>query len=326
MMSEKEQETLEEPIASEKEQVFLDEERFLRQVRWRSSLRTVLIALGVLVAGFAFLVISTRLILNAQQNRIDSFYPYLIRYSSPNTIAVRGPWHDVGWLGQQQEYILVRMVGNHPVYVGTSVVDYQIWGGEISWDPDHTFIRVGNQAGPSEEDREYLLPGVVPRLKFYHPSVPHEQIPRQFNQLTGIPAKNTVEMALSFNRLLTREEMEALLPPGVEPFWGAISAYSEEEIAKAPVRSHGLVGLPRGGLWDGDPRQYTEEKFPEQLRGLSKIPSHYSRTIKRTADYLQQNGILYYGLVVCGKPADLLKLQDNPAVSAAVLGAVAGQE
>jgi hypothetical protein len=48
--------------------------------------------------------------------------------------------------------------------------------------------------------------------------------------------------------------------------------------------------------------------------------------LKRPADYLQQNGIRYYGLVVCGKPADLLKLQDNPAVSAAVVGAVAGRE
>jgi hypothetical protein len=30
--------------------------------------------------------------------------------------------------------------------------------------------------------------------------------------------------------------------------------------------------------------------------------------------------------VVCGKPADLLKLQNNPMVSAAVLGAVADME
>lgn len=313
-MNEKEQEALEESIINEKEQVFLDEERLLRRVRWRSALRTILIALGVLVAGFVLLFISTRLILNAQRNRIDSFYPGLIRYSTPNTIAVRGPWHDVGWLGQQQEYILVRMVGDRPVYVGTSTVEYQVWGGEMFWDPDQTFIRVG--------DREYLLPGVVPRLRFYHPAATHEELPRQFDQLTGVPAGNTVEMALSFNRLLTREEMTALLPAGVEPFWGAISAYSEKEIAKAgnPLPRR-LVGLPLGGFWDGD-LQFTEEKFPGQLRGISKIPNHSSQVLKRTADYLQQNGILYYGLVVCGQPANLLKLQDNPAVSAAVIGAV----
>jgi len=303
----------------------LDERRFLRRVRWCSSLRTVLIAMGVLVAGYVLLFISTRLILNAQQNRIDSFYPDLIRFSTPNTIAVRGPWHDVGWLGQQQEYVLVRMVGDHPVYVGTTRVEYQVWGGEMFWGPDQTFIRVGNRTVPSAEDREYLLPGVVPRLKFYHPAVTHERLPRQFDRLNGIPADKTVEMALSFNRLFTKEEMKALLPPGVEPFWGAISAYSEEEIAKAPVLAYRLVGLPLGGFWNGDP-PFTEEKFPEQLRGLSKIPSHSSQPLKRTADYLQQNGIRYYGLVVCGKPANLLKLQDNPVVSAVIMGAVTGRE
>jgi len=325
MMSEKEQKTPEMSGGNENEQVYLDERRFLRRVRWRSSLRTVLIAIGVLAACYVLLFISTRLILNTQQNRIDSYYPYLIRYSTPNTIAVRGYWHDAGWLGQQQEYVLVRMVGDRPVYVGTTRVEYQVWGGEMSWEPDRTFIRVGDRTEPGTGDREYLLPGVVPRLRFYHPSVPHEQIPRQFDQLTRMTAENTVEMALSFNRLLTREEMETLLPTGVKPFWGAISAYSGEEIAKAPVLAYRLVGLPLGGFWDGDP-QFTEEKFPERLRGLSGIPSHYSRALKRTADYLQQNGIRYYGLVVCGKPADLLKLQDNPVVSAAVMGAVAERE
>jgi len=88
------------------------------------------------------------------------------------------------------------------------------------------------------------------------------------------------------------------------------------------------VGLPLGGFQDGvgEELRFTEEKLPAELRRLSGIPSYSSQLLKRTADYLQQNGIRYYGLVVCGKPADLLKLQDNPAVSAAVVGAVAGRE
>ena len=85
------------------------------------------------------------------------------------------------------------------------------------------------------------------------------------------------------------------------------------------------MGLPLGGFKDGEGggRRFTEAILPAELRGLGKIPSYSSQLLKRTDDYLQQNGIRYYGLVVCGKPTDLLKLQDNPAVSAAVLGAVA---
>ncbi|MGB9905621.1 MAG: anti sigma factor C-terminal domain-containing protein [Desulfotomaculales bacterium] len=327
-MSEKEQETSGGLTGGEKEQIFWDERRFLRRVRWRSTLRTILIALGVVVVSYALLFVWTRHLLNEQGNRIDSFYPDLIRYSTPNTIAVRGSWQDVGWLGQQREYLLVRMVGDRPVYVGTTRVEYQVWGGEMFWDPDQTVLRVGG--------REYLLPGAVPQLRFFHPAVTHEQLPREFDRLDGIPADKTVEMALSFNRLLTGEEMKALLPAGVEPLWGAISAYSNEEIAEAGKKSqfaahslaHRLVGLPMGGFQDGmgEELRITEEKLPEELRRLGGIPSYSSQLLKRTADYLQQNGIRYYGLVVCGKPADLLKLQDNPAVSAAVVGAVAGRE
>ncbi len=327
-MSEKEQETSGGLIGGEKEQIFWDERRFLRRVRWRSALRTILIALGVVVVSYALLFVWTRHLLNEQGNRIDSFYPDLIRYSTPNTIAVRGSWQDVGWLGQQREYLLVRMVGDRPVYVGTTRVEYQVWGGEMFWGPDQTVLRAGG--------REYLLPGAVPRLRFYHPAVTHEQLPRQFDRLNGIPADKTVEMALSFNRLLTGEEMKALLPAGVEPLWGAISAYGNEEIAEAGKKSpfaahslaHRLVGLPLGGFRDGmsEELRFTEEKLPAELRRLSGIPSHSSELLKRTADYLQKNGIRYYGLVVCGKPADLLKLQDNPTVSAAVMGAVAGRE
>lgn len=327
-MSEKEQETPERSSGGENEQVYLDERRFLRRVRWRSALRTILIALGVVVVSYALLFVWTRHLLNEQGNRIDSFYPDLIRYSTPNTIAVRGSWQDMGWLGQQREYLLVRMVGDRPVYVGTTRVEYQVWGGEMFWGPDQTVLRAGG--------REYLLPGAVPRLRFFHPAVTHEQLPREFDWLNGIPADKTVEMALSFNRLLTGEEMKALLPAGVEPLWGAISAYSNEEIAEAGKKSpfaayslaHRLLGLPLGGFQDGmgEELRFTEEKLPEELRRLSGIPSYSSQLLKRTADYLQQNGIRYYGLVVCGKPADLLKLQDNPAVSAAVVGAVAGRE
>ncbi|RKO66131.1 anti sigma factor C-terminal domain-containing protein [Desulfofundulus salinus] len=327
-MGEKEGETSGGLAGGEEEQFFWDERRFLRRMRWRSALRTILIALGVMVVSFALLFVWTRHLLNEQGNRIDSFYPDLIRYSTPNTIAVRGSWQDVGWLGQQREYLLVRMVGDHPVYVGTTRVEYQVWGGEMFRDPDQTVLQVGGQ--------EYLLPGAVPRLRFFHPAVTHEQLPRQFDRLSGIPAGKTVEMALSFSRLLTREEMTALLPAGVEPLWGAISAYSNEEIAEAGKKSpfaayslaHRLVGLPLGGFPDGEDAEprFTDEKFPEELRRLSGIPSYSSELLKRTADYLQQNGIRYYGLVVCGKPADLLKLRDNPVVSAAVIGAVAGRE
>ncbi|GAB6274518.1 MAG: hypothetical protein STSR0004_13810 [Peptococcaceae bacterium] len=115
-MSKNEQKTPEELTSKgltegENEQVNLelDERRFLRRVQWRSTWRMVLIALGVVMVSSALLFVWTRYLLNEQGDRIDNFYPDLVRFSTPNTIAIRGPWQDVGWLGQQREYLLVRV-------------------------------------------------------------------------------------------------------------------------------------------------------------------------------------------------------------------------
>lgn len=308
---------------SEKEQSFLDETRFLRRVRWRSTVRTALIALAVVIVSFALLWVCTRRALVAQENRISFFYPQLVRYSTPNTIAIPGPGYDVGWLGRQKEYILVRMVGGHPVFVGTAKAIFQVWGGEQFFEPSQTMIRV--EGGPT-----YLLPGAVPELRFYSPAVEHQEgIPRQFDKLAGIPEDRTVEMALSFSRLVTRQEIEGVLPRGVEPLWGAIAAYGMEDIEEArredPWRAyslaHRIVGIPLGGFREGEPR-IREEDFPAELRRLSEIPSYSSDLLKRTAEYLAKNGIRYYGVVVEGKPGDLGKLAQEPLILGAVLGCV----
>jgi len=47
----------------ESEDIMLDELRFLRQVRWRSTLRTILLALAVVTTVLSVIVIGTELLL-----------------------------------------------------------------------------------------------------------------------------------------------------------------------------------------------------------------------------------------------------------------------
>jgi len=74
----------------ESEDIMLDEPRFLRQVRWRSTLRTILLALVVVTTVLLVIVIGTELLLQRQEERISMFYDKLIRYTEPNTIAIAG--------------------------------------------------------------------------------------------------------------------------------------------------------------------------------------------------------------------------------------------
>lgn len=295
------------------EDAMLDESRFLREVRWRSSLRVISLSLAVVGIVLLVTMVGTQHLLGGQERRISSFYDRLVRYSEPNTVAIAGNSYDLGWFSRQKEYYLFRMVGRKPVPVGTITVDFQVWGGEQFLDPSRSVVRV-------EGGREYLVPNMVPALKFFHPAVRHDVLPREFDLLTRAPRDSTVEMALSFDRLLTRQEMEALLPDEVQPLWGAISVYSDREIAKDKYLAERLVGIPLGGFLEGE--RITEAEFAEELERLSQIPSYSSRLLERTAAYLKANGIKYYGVVVAGSPEDLARLAANPLISAAVVGII----
>jgi len=147
------------------------------------------------------------------------------------------------------------MVGKKPVPLGTVTVDFQIWGGEQFLNPSHYVVKV-------EDGRQYLVPNMIPALKFFHPAAEYDNIPREFNLLSEIPRDNMVEMALSFNRLLTRQEMEAIFTDGVLPMWGAISVYSNEEIAQNNYLAERLVGIPLGGFREGE-YKITESEFAD---------------------------------------------------------------
>jgi len=151
---------------------------------------------------------------------------------------------------------------------------------------------------------KYLVPNMIPVLKFFLPAVKYDNIPREFNLLSGIPRDNVLEMALSFNRLLTMQEMEAIFTDGVHPMWGAISVYSNEEIAQNNYLAKRLVGIPLGGFREGE-YKITESEFADELERLSRVPSYSSRQLKRTAAYLRDNGIRYYGVVVSGTQRNL---------------------
>jgi hypothetical protein len=295
-------------------QNYLDEKRFLQRVRWRSTLRTVLLSLAVFVVGLITIYIAGNRLLSQQEGRITLFYDRLIRYSEPNTIALHGSSYNNTWFGRHKQFHFVRMVGNRPVPAGTVTIDFQVWGGE-------QFLRPLTPVFRSQDGREYLVPSMVPVLKFFHPAAPGERLQRDFGLLKRVPKDATVEMALSFKRLLTKEEMEEALPDGVQPLWGAISAYSDKEIGEKPYLARRLVGIPLGGFREGEPR-IAEADFPKELKLLSQVPSYSSKLLARTAGYLEKNGIFYYGVVVAGKPDVLLGLEDDPIISGAVMGIV----
>lgn len=83
----------------------------------------------------------------------------------------------------------------------------------------------------------------------------------------------------------------------------------------------GFVG-PDGRALPLAPKQL-EEELPSRLRSVAaNAPRGSAERSIRSAAYLEENGVVYYGVVVTGPAAELRRLLDDEAVSAASLGFV----
>jgi len=283
-----------------------DEKAFLRKARFISILRITLISLGVTIGIFVLSYVIPEIMLQKQENRIDSIYPELIKLSEPNTFVLSGESYNVRLFGRQKKYYLLRLLGNKPYPAGAITIDFDVWGGE-QIKGNHAFTL-------PEGEKEYLAPSAVPKLKFYHPASSYEKVSREFNALENIPKNYTVEMALSFKKPLTLDEIKTIIPGDLKLMWGAVGVFSEKDYAKNSYLSEKLVGNPYLDKTNG------ERQLLKELESLSHIPSHHAKNLKRTVSYLKENGIKYFGVVVVGNPDTLAKLASNPLIRAAVLG------
>lgn len=306
---------------SDKDNVRFDEKAFLRRARFKSIFRIALISFGVTIGIFVLLFVIPEVMLNNQENRIDSFYPDLVKFSQPNTYAIPGESYNVRLFGRQKKYYLLRLVGNKPYPAGMTTVDFDAWGGEQtkgnnSFCVNELSINKPLSTGIPEGAKKYLAPYAVPELEFYHPAANYEKIIREFDTLEKISNDNLVEMAISFKKPLTLDEIKATIPGDLKLMWGVISVFEDKDYGENSYLSERIVGNPYLGSIGG------EKEFIKEIERLSDIPSYHSDNLKRTVRYLKENGIKYYGVVVVGSPDILLKLSSNQIITGAVLGLV----
>lgn len=301
-----------------------DEKAFLRKARFKSILRIIIISLIIAIGVFVLTIIIPEMMLQNQENRINSFYPDIVKFTEPNTFAIAGESYDVRLFGRQKEYYLLRLIGNKPYPAGIVTVDFDIWRGEqfkgdksfCVIETDHIIPYSKISTVIPEGTKEYLAPYAVPKLKFYNPAVKYDKVIREFDVLKNIHNDNLVEMALSFDRPLTLSEIKTIIPEDLKLMWGAVLVFEENDYKEKNYLAERLVGNPYIDSRDG------EKEFLKQLEQLSNLQSYSSINLKRTVSFLKEKGIKYYGVVVVGHPESLQKLSSNSIIRGAVLGIV----
>ena len=325
----------------------LDEHAFIKAAKRRSTRRILLIS-GALIAGVVVILLAGaawwQRSLYDQADRILAYYPTLVSISYPNTDLMDSD--TVGMMrsrfpGAVSEYIAYRPVGDVALPAGEASVEFDAWGGETTHGvgeptaglgarlfsgtalaPTLRFLEPGARGGASAQDSpetaDMAAQTVAAAAKYTQSSLA---------RLAAAPPSSTVEVAVSFRDTLKLREVEALLGPDLDLYWGATDAYPHPSVPSEPSYGH-MVGVAfvheAPGLYQQDTtHQDSEQQLIPALEQVAQhAPQGTATLCLDSAAYLKKNGVRYFGVVVCGSPKAALGLGQRPEVSAVSLGAV----
>ncbi|CKH49841.1 Probable anti-sigma-M factor yhdL [Streptococcus pneumoniae] len=183
------------------------------------------------------------------------------------------------------------------------------------------------------------------KLSFVHPKIKQgdhlKEISKKVWSTLGKIHEGTVaEVAISFDKPYTLQELESILYSTFEaqempptPVWYALDT-GQERIDEEDFILHGgeVIGFPEHiNLPDSEAERpkTKEDEVIEMMRILSEHKKTVSKTtwtpekelnLDKRYEYVKDNGVKVYGIVITGPSKELLKLQNSPHVRYATLG------
>lgn len=328
--------------------------KILQRAKLFTLIRTVTISLLVFVLLVGIILIANAMILNRIADSELLNETLLNSVAGPNTYMTHSQVND-GFLVGEAEYITYRIVGNRPVYDGTHKIKYSIFPivqglyGTGRSQP----IQIENESTENGVEFSFYSKVGNKEMTFYHPYIEYETYPNDLTLLDEIGEDKYIELALSFDRSYTPEEVQRMLPSEVKIAWYWVDTYSEKNLDKmkgqcVEVEFKGEDGrtttkkvyqkprvLRAYDVYGMEAITSTGETVEEPWRwfigaidmGRNK-KSHYQSIFKDIYDVLSngkgeitKDDIRVIGVVVTGDTASM-KLLKNDYVKAATLGIV----
>lgn len=322
--------------------------RVLRKAKLFTSIRTVMISLAVFVLLGGSLVVLNAMMLGRAATK-ELLNEYLFdTVARPNIFQGQ---HQItnGFLAGQLETVTYRIVGNRLVHNGNYSIEYSLipllagtYGsgrGQLAQIEVAGRYRYYNRAGLRE-------------MIFFHPSIEHQTYPNDLALLDAIGKDKYLEMALSFNRDYSFEEVLAMLPGGVKIAWYWVDTYNQGDLARMKGQYTDIIG--QDGQPTGEkiywPPKYLFANMIYGMKGLSPdgeiiddprpaFVEAINAGIKREGRYQPQfkklhaelsNGkgeialadLRIIGVVITGDTASMQLLQEKDYIKAATLGVV----
>ncbi|MDM5236285.1 hypothetical protein COE30_15580 [Bacillus cereus] len=308
-----------------------------RKQFWRNLVISVVVTLVLIIGSISLLIY-----FNEKSKREMDQRVYLRKsVQGPNIIFNSHTKLSMGIASGTMMYSSYKNIQGQPVKWIDEIYEYSIWGYHQQNYNGNTILDEENQNKKSEfaPVQDYNRQTMQREMRFYLPFVKYLNY---VNDLEGISElqNKVAEVALSFDKAYTAEEVVKMLPEGIRPVWFWVDTYNEK---KADTYT-GLTDPETGAVLNaelsidvfGFEGSYADKKEDEHedikgnsagfigsMKSLSENKGGYQehfRTNYNEVKNFKPKDLPIYGVVVTGKTEDLQSLQGAPYIKAAVRG------
>ncbi|PEU25072.1 sigma-M negative effector [Bacillus wiedmannii] len=300
------------------------------RIKWKHRLQTLGFILSICIVIYIIGGILSAFYFQSNNDKrleeIRSVPSLALEATIPNSRVMGGGTNVEAFFRTNSHFNVVKTVGKKEIPLGTL---------ETS-----SFLSSVNVLNNSWMNTFYQ-----PKLFFVHPKTEQgdylkESSKKVWDTLAKVHEGTVAEIAISFNKAYTLKELEPLLynvfeaqelPP--TPLWYALDTGQEKTNVEDHILHGGeAIGFPEHIRFldsDTENQKTPEDTVIEMIRILSThtetvskiaiIPEKELKLDKRY-QYVKDNGVKVYGIVITGPSKELLKLQNSPNVRYATLG------
>ncbi|UFT99334.1 anti-sigma factor [Radiobacillus kanasensis] len=312
----------------------LEFEKLMKKAKRRSLIKMVLISLVislVVLTGLYFIGDTVMKMKMEKEINLDLSWNGIVGAN----VEEQGTTYNYSPISATAKTKLVKKVGGVPIPWGEEEKVFTILG------TSRLITNDGPSGSGSISDERIPLYYQGERvMEFYHPEVTYKEVFDDRELLNHIDEHSVVEMAFSFDKGYTIEEVNSIFKEHIAWYW--VDTFSKEDIDEHNelngddqfTRGHTVNGFEAYGFpYNTHPKAMPASNFISILQMMKSDGGSYQNEANKIYNNITKNGkvklepknLNIIGVVVTGKPSDLKKYNDASVIRAATLGATTNQ-
>ncbi|MED0968694.1 MULTISPECIES: anti sigma factor C-terminal domain-containing protein [Bacillus cereus group] len=309
--------------------------RAKRKQLFRNFVISIFASTLVIVGSFTLIVYLKQKNFNEMEKRV--FAEQTV--TGPNIKFYSHRKLNMGLMSDSIMYSSYKNISGQPVKWIDEIYEYDVWGYMSRSHNGNTHLEEElSNIDEAETLQDYNIQTMQREMRFYLPFMKYVNYANDLNQIGDLKNK-VAEVALSFDKAYTMDEIMRILPKGVQPVWFWVDTYNEkkrdEYVGLTDPKTGAVLNAEKSTLVYGFTGSYAKkeeemkmdfERHSKEFMGAMKTLAEDERHMDNAKDSYKEikntkpKDLPIYGVVVTGKIEDLQSLQGAPYIKAAVRG------